>query len=292
MYLRTNSNYEPKESTFDEQERQKILRLHREMHDGKGVPAAVNGQLPRLEWLYSGDKTTSQDYLLGKKFNDKQPPPIETINPDYVSTSTIDLANKIREDPLFMIKKKEIEQRRRILENPARLKQLRDVLERTEHDEQQSHQRRKKHSHHHHSRHSRSPSPSSVHRTRERSPLTHKRRSSPPFSHKRELPPSRSSSSTKPSKSSKLSSDERDRRLQEMMSNARWRDNVRESNVKKLKEREEREEQFNENVRKRQNANSDSDDDTRAFLKPMLKQAFNEPHLHRRDIKHKKTYRN
>jgi hypothetical protein len=120
MSMRKNLTQEPTGTMYDEQERQKMLRLNREKHEP---------QEPRLEWIYTGDRTKSEDYLLGKKYDaDVQS---NTILEDN-TTSTIDLANKIREDPLYLIKKKEIEQKKRILENPVRLKQLKELLERQE----------------------------------------------------------------------------------------------------------------------------------------------------------------
>ena len=110
---------EPTGTMYDEQERQKTLRLNREMREP---------QEPRLEWIYSGDKAQTEDYLLGKKFDGgaSSNPTIE----ESASTSTVDLANKIREDPLFLIKKQELEQQKRLLENPVRLKQIKEFLER------------------------------------------------------------------------------------------------------------------------------------------------------------------
>ncbi len=119
--MRKTLAQEPTGTMYEEQERQKTLRLNREMHEP---------QEPRLEWIYTGDRTKSEDYLLGKKFDgDSQS---TTVPEDNTITSTIDLANKIREDPLYLIKKKEIEQKKKILENPVRLKQLKELLERQE----------------------------------------------------------------------------------------------------------------------------------------------------------------
>jgi len=121
MSMRKNLTQEPTGTMYDEQERQKMLRLNREKHEP---------QEPRLEWIYTGDRTKSEDYLLGKKYDGDSQSNI--ISEDNTITSTIDLANKIREDPLYLIKKKEIEQKKRILENPVRLKQLKELLERQE----------------------------------------------------------------------------------------------------------------------------------------------------------------
>jgi hypothetical protein len=125
MSMRKGLHQEPTGTMYDEQERQKMLRLNREKHEP---------QEPRLEWIYSGDRTKSEDYLLGKKYDaDSQSKTVPENNEEAAAAaSTIDLANKIREDPLYLIKKKEIEQKKKILENPVRLKQLKELLERQE----------------------------------------------------------------------------------------------------------------------------------------------------------------
>ena len=120
--MRKALHQEPTGTMYDEQERQKALRLQRETHEP---------QEPRLEWIYTGDKSKSEDYLLGKKYDSEvQSNPLPEDN--SITTSTIDLANKIREDPLYLIKKREIEQKKNILDNPVRLKQLKELLERKE----------------------------------------------------------------------------------------------------------------------------------------------------------------
>jgi hypothetical protein len=122
MSMRKSLNQEPTGTMYEEQERQKMLRLNREVHEP---------QEPRLEWIYTGDRTKSEDFLLGKKYDADSKAPTLTED-DTAAVSTIDLANKIREDPLYLIKKKEIEQKKKILENPVRLKQLKELLERQE----------------------------------------------------------------------------------------------------------------------------------------------------------------
>jgi hypothetical protein len=122
MSMRKTLGQEPTGTMYEEQERQKTLRLNREM---KETPE------PRLEWIYTGDRAKTEDYLLGKKY-DADAATITAPPVDSIGTSTIDLANKIREDPLYLIKKKEIEQKKKILDNPVRLKQLKELLERQE----------------------------------------------------------------------------------------------------------------------------------------------------------------
>ena len=45
-----------------------------------------------------------------------------------VPNASTDLATKIRDDPLFMIKKKENEKKKELLKNPVRMKQLQQML--------------------------------------------------------------------------------------------------------------------------------------------------------------------
>ncbi|KAE8574976.1 hypothetical protein XENTR_v10003651 [Xenopus tropicalis] len=45
------------------------------------------------------------------------------------ASSTLDLANKIREDPLFMIRKREDEKKREVLKNPVKMKKIREMLQ-------------------------------------------------------------------------------------------------------------------------------------------------------------------
>ena len=121
MSMRKALNQEPTGTMYDEQERQKTLRQNREQREP---------QEPRLEWIYTGDKAQSEDFLLGKKVGANTQ--LAVVADEIDDNTTIDVANKIREDPLYLIKKKEIEQRKKILENPVRLKQLKELLERQE----------------------------------------------------------------------------------------------------------------------------------------------------------------
>ena len=61
-----------------------------------------------------------------------------------------DLATKIRDDPLFMIKKKENEKKKELLKNPVRMKQLQQMLKadlgKKKKDKKQKKDKRRKHS--------------------------------------------------------------------------------------------------------------------------------------------------
>lgn len=286
--MRKALNQEPTGTMYEEQERQKMLRLNRDNRDQ---------QEPRLEWIYSGDRAQSEDYLLGKKFDsDKNSDPVPETT--ITSTSTIDLANKIREDPLYLIKKREIEQRKRILENPVRLQQLKELVERQEVESvvlnifnreirffsrrssshkkkarSRSRSRSRDRHQRHHQRHRRSAS---------KSPPRHRRRSpSPAARSKRERTP--------PSRSVKLSKEERERRVREMLVDGALRNEQRQKNVRTFKEHDERQEKLDQMMRekhRKRNDGSSSDDDEQHFIRPMIKQVIDDPSLKRRDLKH------
>ncbi|XP_055343419.1 pre-mRNA-splicing factor CWC25 homolog [Paramacrobiotus metropolitanus] len=98
-----------------------------------------------LNWMYKRPTVDTEAYLLGKAI-DKS---VEHIETDGVPTNAEDIGNKpgalfleaaasaaleaelkVREDPLYAIKKKEEEQRRALLNNPIRLKMMQEELER------------------------------------------------------------------------------------------------------------------------------------------------------------------
>ncbi|XP_026158168.1 pre-mRNA-splicing factor CWC25 homolog [Mastacembelus armatus] len=99
----------------------------------------------RLDWMYQGpaNQVSRDEYLLGRPI-DKQitdqyqepesGPSAETgllpgsiFNP-VTPASTLDLAAKIREDPLFAIRKREEEKKREVLTNPVKMKKIKEML--------------------------------------------------------------------------------------------------------------------------------------------------------------------
>ncbi|XP_054710115.1 pre-mRNA-splicing factor CWC25 homolog [Uloborus diversus] len=66
---------------------------------------------------------------------------------DLTGTATVDLANKIREDPLFCIMKKEKEQRKNLLTNPVKMKQLQQLLQASLGKKNKKHKKDKKKKH-------------------------------------------------------------------------------------------------------------------------------------------------
>ncbi|KAM4691910.1 pre-mRNA-splicing factor CWC25 homolog [Rhinophrynus dorsalis] len=100
----------------------------------------------KLDWMYQGPggMVNREEYLLGKpvdKFildqiqDPESGPSTETgLLPGSIfsasgANTTLDIANKIREDPLFMIRKREDEQKREVLKNPVKMKKIREMLQ-------------------------------------------------------------------------------------------------------------------------------------------------------------------
>ena len=113
-------------------ERKKLMQVLQERKDGGGG---------KMEWMYKEHNIDSEDYLLGRKvdktFTDAnlEHPQISSDSPGALFSeviarrSKLDMQEKMKEDPLYVIKQKEIEARRRVLENPLKLKKLKDIVE-------------------------------------------------------------------------------------------------------------------------------------------------------------------
>lgn len=146
-----------------EQERQmqELQRIH-EAAGGKRRPE-------RVEWMYATPATSSgpseaelEEYLLGKKRVDKLLQGNETARLSRTSdpsaqessdvSSARDLAQKIREDPLFAIKKQEQAMQEMLMKDPTRLRQMRARLglpdDEPRHNHH-SHEERSRHRHRH-----------------------------------------------------------------------------------------------------------------------------------------------
>ncbi|XP_050451744.1 pre-mRNA-splicing factor CWC25 homolog [Cataglyphis hispanica] len=106
----------------------------------------------KLDWMYKGpnEMVSREEYLLGrpvdKAFEQMQQAEKETelikapknhveyecIPPSlrfFSGNEQVDLVRKMQEDPLYTIKKKEMESRSQLLKNPVKLKQLKELLE-------------------------------------------------------------------------------------------------------------------------------------------------------------------
>lgn len=103
---------------------------------------------PKLEWMYKTGKDliNHEEYLTGRKV-DKQfeelnsgqgdlncvehevlPASISRKKDAFEDRDQVDILRKQMEDPLMAIKQKEMDARRKILENPVRLKEMYRLL--------------------------------------------------------------------------------------------------------------------------------------------------------------------
>ncbi|XP_069023971.1 pre-mRNA-splicing factor CWC25 homolog [Embiotoca jacksoni] len=137
-----------------EAERKKIEELQKELKEERAreemtkfaeVSGAIKKKDDRLDWMYQGPagQVSRDEYLMGRPI-DKQitdqyeepesGPSTETgllpgsiFNP-VTPASTLDLAAKIREDPLFQIRKREEEKKREVLTNPVKMRKIKEML--------------------------------------------------------------------------------------------------------------------------------------------------------------------
>ncbi|XP_029912143.1 pre-mRNA-splicing factor CWC25 homolog [Myripristis murdjan] len=137
-----------------EAERKKIEELQKELKEERAreeitrfaqETGALKKRDDRLDWMYQGPagQVSRDEYLLGRAI-DKQitdqyeepesGPSAETgllpgsiFNPT-TPASSLDLAAKIREDPLFEIRKREEEKKREVLTNPVKMKKIKEML--------------------------------------------------------------------------------------------------------------------------------------------------------------------
>ncbi|XP_040043407.2 pre-mRNA-splicing factor CWC25 homolog [Gasterosteus aculeatus] len=122
----------------DERAREEITRFAQQA-------GSIKKKDDRLDWMYQGPagQVSRDEYLLGRAI-DKQitdqyeepesGPSAETgllpgsiFNPT-TPASNLDLAAKIREDPLFEIRKREEEKKREVLSNPVKMKKIKEML--------------------------------------------------------------------------------------------------------------------------------------------------------------------
>ncbi|KAG5308394.1 CWC25 factor, partial [Acromyrmex insinuator] len=146
----------------NDQENKRIAELKKEIEMEKDLEdikkyAIEQGVIEKkddmkLDWMYKGPNqmVDREEYLLGrpvdKAFEQMQQAEkdsemnrmpknhveYECIPPSlrfFSGNEQVDLARKIQEDPLYSIKKKEMETRNQLLKNPVKLKQLKDLLE-------------------------------------------------------------------------------------------------------------------------------------------------------------------
>lgn len=138
-----------------EAEQKKIEELQRELRDERAREemqrfaedtGAVKKKDEKLDWMYQGPggMVNREEYLLGRpvdkfildKMQDPESGPSQETGllPGSIftasgATSALDMSNKIREDPLFMIRKREDEKKREVLNNPVKMKKIRELLQ-------------------------------------------------------------------------------------------------------------------------------------------------------------------
>ncbi|XP_054167968.1 pre-mRNA-splicing factor CWC25 homolog [Oppia nitens] len=292
-----------------------INQIEDTMGDNKG----------KLDWMYKGVRglVDNEDYLTGRKIDktfeiisaEENPTKgdleglegsvpqsvfdLET-NTNTNNMVTVDLAAKLREDPLYEIRLKQREQRRKLLDNPLKMKKLKNILESTLSDDKKH---KKKHKHrrsdsdssdsHHKSdgkRHKRDKNrderrndhknSSNSHRhhrqdsyrdrdrhTRDsRERILDKKLSSIYKRHDSRIEKTLSDEKQRTeqqqqSRPKKLSAEEMEKKRLEMLDNAVWRECQRKSNVKEFANEEQKEKEFNESGKSAQ------------FIKPLLTKA-------------------
>lgn len=113
-----------------------------------------------MDWMYRGEKNDTEDYLLGKSVDKmitgEQSAGENTggvgslISERIKANVALDMQAKMREDPLFAIRRKEEDARKRLLENPVKMKQLQKLVEQqksrsqTKKDKKQKKKKKKK----------------------------------------------------------------------------------------------------------------------------------------------------
>ncbi|KAL5481252.1 hypothetical protein EMCRGX_G021383 [Ephydatia muelleri] len=121
-------------------------RAREDMHRMAVDSGVIKKKDERVDWLYSGPAAAinREEYLLGKKIDKLVDPVLQEqeqekqalasgpgalfVAPDGANT-TSDLAVKVREDPLFVIRKKEEDAKKLLMSNPIKMKQLQQLLE-------------------------------------------------------------------------------------------------------------------------------------------------------------------
>ncbi|KAJ8384147.1 hypothetical protein AAFF_G00208490 [Aldrovandia affinis] len=138
-----------------EAERKKIEELQKELREERAREeitryAQETGTLKkkddRLDWMYQGPggQVSRDEYLLGRpidkqitqQFEEQESGPSTrtgllpgSIFSPATPASTLDLATKIREDPLFAIRKREEEKKREVLTNPVKMRKIKELLQ-------------------------------------------------------------------------------------------------------------------------------------------------------------------
>lgn len=162
-------------------EKAKKVKEEKAIEELKKIQVA-NGLIPashlnRLDFMYQGPESSSsiitpEEFLLGKSLNDDNNANKKHFTPIFqesYSNPQNEIFTKIHEDPMYLIKKEEMKQRKEIEENPYKVKMLLKDLEmreksKSKHKEKKdkhknkSREHKHKHRHHHHEKRKKSSS--------------------------------------------------------------------------------------------------------------------------------------
>ncbi|KAF0990505.1 hypothetical protein HZS_2277 [Henneguya salminicola] len=222
---------ERKKEIAEERAREELLE-HASRH---GV---IKKREERLEWMYAGYRASSDDFLLGKEITDEciekmaQERKTQQINRETgvnAGLHTVDLARKIREDPLFVIKKREATATKDLIENSARIKQIIDSSKR---DSRHTGGVRK---------YQDTPGQSKLSRIGWDTPSRHTPRFEEQNSQRR---------SRKRSRSRSPSSEDNEAKIQKMLNNGKWRESNRKNKLNREQKEEELDRKIEEHIRK------------------------------------------
>lgn len=137
-----------------EVERKKIEELQKELKEERAreeitryaqETGAMKKKDERLDWMYQGPggQISREEYLMGRRISkeitqqyeeSESGPSAETgllpgsIFNSTTSVSSLDMASKIREDPLFEIRKREEQKKISVLKNPVKMMEIRKML--------------------------------------------------------------------------------------------------------------------------------------------------------------------
>lgn len=288
-----------------EAEQKKIEQLQRELAEERAKEemqhyaeekGAVQKREEKLDWMYQGPAALvdREQYLTGRQIdktfeilqqqeNDDIPSDNEScIGSLFLRASSnapVDIANKIREDPLFLIRKQEEEKQKKLLNNPVKLKQLQEMLRNSLSEDKEKRKKKKKDK-----EGNKKKSHKKLHKHTKTEKISRKRKnyksSSSSDSDSDTKPPHRNKyiekhhwkeyskgrdwykrEDDKPPKKKRVTEEEMEQKRREMMENAQWRQKQLKNNVKHYKEEEIKEDLEIEKVKGKD------------FIKPMLSKA-------------------
>ncbi|EPZ30953.1 hypothetical protein O9G_005218 [Rozella allomycis CSF55] len=244
-----------------EKEYQKALQVAKEMEEQRKAEeykrlqeeaGLIERRPDRLEWMYSGQGVNSQqlneEYLLGKRRVDEdiETAPLlkevenaggalllGTIN----ANTERDLEAKMREDPLFAIKKREMMAIQKLMNNPAKVKELKVKMGKSEKGKKDRHS-------HKDEAPEKDPYRNRV-RSRSRSPRNNRYSNNGRYSRDRSRSPqyrrSREEGRHRDSRQKRsMTEEEKRKKLEEMQKDAEWNEKARLERINSYKMKDER----------------------------------------------------